>query len=158
MKTKWKVFLITFLSYSFIQASRTSWSTLKYTLNSSPFVFSPVYLGTLDMLVLVTLAISLVLLGPKIVRGGPSSYLRKGIMSISIVIAILGLCLLFNVTSRYLYLLIYPLVGLFSCVGWPSCIYVLFYPFRFCPCTLKKELYSLCGMAASNLEISLSYS
>jgi len=71
MEARWKVFIITFISYSLVHASRTSWSSLKYTLNSTPFSFSPVYLGTLDMMVLIALAFALVLFGPLVVSRGP---------------------------------------------------------------------------------------
>ena len=63
---KWRIFGITFVTYSMIHAVRTSWSCLKYTLNSAPYAFSPVFLGTLDMAVLITLAVSLNLFGPKV--------------------------------------------------------------------------------------------
>ena len=66
MDSKWKIFLLTFLSYSLIHAVRTSWSSLKYVLNSPPYGFSAVFLGTLDMIVLLLLAVSLNLFGPKI--------------------------------------------------------------------------------------------
>ena len=124
MQTKWKIFIITFFSYALIHAARTSWSSLKYTMNSPPYSFSPVFLGTLDMLVLVVLAIALTFFGPKVVSGGPREYLRKGMVALSIVVISLGLLLYFNVTNEIIYALVYPLVGLFSVVGWPACIYV----------------------------------
>lgn len=63
---KWKIFALTFVTYSMIHGVRTSWSSLKYTLNSPPYSFSPVFLGTLDMSVLIALAVSLNLFGPRI--------------------------------------------------------------------------------------------
>jgi sugar phosphate permease len=125
MQAKWKIFVVTFFSYALIHASRTSWSSLKYTMNSPPYSFSPVFLGTLDMLVLVVLAIALNLFGPKVVSGGPREYLRKGMVALSIVVTSLGLLLYFTVKMEALYALVYPLVGLCSFVGWPACIYVL---------------------------------
>lgn len=124
MEPKWKVFIFTFLSYTLVHASRTAWSSLKYTLNSTPFSFSPVYLGTLDMMVLVALATTLVLFGPKVVTGGPKEYLQKGMIVVSLILTVLGIMLLFNVTARYSYLIVYPFVGVFSFVGWPACLYV----------------------------------
>jgi sugar phosphate permease len=124
MEPRWKVFIFTFLSYALVHASRTSWSSLKYTLNSTPFSFSPVYLGTLDMMVLFALAVTLVLFGPKVVSRGPKEYLQRGMIAVAIVLVVLGILLVLNVTKRYLYLMIYPLVGVFSFVGWPACLYV----------------------------------
>jgi hypothetical protein len=66
MHNKWKTFILTFLTYSLIHSVRTSWSSLKFILNSAPYNFSVVFLGTLDMIVLLVLAISLNLFGPKI--------------------------------------------------------------------------------------------
>ena len=68
MIIKWRIFLLTFASYALIHAVRTSWSSLKYSLNSQPFGFSPVFLGALDMFVLLTLAVCLNTFGPKAVR------------------------------------------------------------------------------------------
>ena len=71
MKVKWRVFLLTFLSYGVIHAIRRTLSSLKYFLNSIPYNFAPLFLGVLDMLVFITLAISLNIFGPKIVSLGP---------------------------------------------------------------------------------------
>ena len=68
-------------------------------MNSPPYSFSPVFLGTLDMLVLIILAISLNLFGPKVVSGGPKQYLLKGMIGLSIVVIVLGLFLFFTVES-----------------------------------------------------------
>ena len=97
MQSKWKVFIATFFSFALIHGARTSWSSLKYTMNSPPYSFSPVFLGTLDMLVLIALAVALNLFGPKVVSGGPKQYLQKGMIAISIVLTILGLFLFFTV-------------------------------------------------------------
>ena len=58
------MFLVTFCSYACIHSSRTAWSALKYPLTSPPFSFSPVFLGSLDMLVVLSLAVSLNIFGP----------------------------------------------------------------------------------------------
>lgn len=63
---KWKVFILTFISYSLIHSVRTAWSSLKYALNSAPYAFEPFYLGVLDMVVLITLAVCLNVFGPMI--------------------------------------------------------------------------------------------
>lgn len=71
MKDKWKIFCLTFLSYSLIHAVRRALSSLKYTLNSPPSGFSPMFLGTLDMMVLIPMAIGIVVLGPRVVNQKP---------------------------------------------------------------------------------------
>lgn len=45
-------------------------------------------------------------------------------IAISIVLVLLGILLVLDVSKRFLYLMIYPLVGAFSFVGWPACLYV----------------------------------
>lgn len=124
MKTKWKIFALTFCSYALIHAVRTSWSSLKYVLNLQPFAFSPLFLGVLDMCVLVMLAVSLNVLGPRCVAYGPKKSLQRGIFGLCVIVLLLGIFLLAEITVKYPYAIIYPLVGILSCVGWPACIYV----------------------------------
>jgi hypothetical protein len=80
-----------------IHAVRTSWSSLKYTLNSPPYGFSPVFLGTLDMAILISLAISLNLFGPKIEGYGTKSILLKSLLGLSGILFMLGLMILMKV-------------------------------------------------------------
>jgi hypothetical protein len=124
MRAKWKTFCLTFLSYGLIHAVRRSLSSLKYTLNSPPSAFSPMFLGTLDMTVLVSLAIAIVVLGPKVVNQGAFVSLRNGMIFLCVFLILLGIVLLFDPTSAFPYILLYPIIGFFSFVGWPTCIYV----------------------------------
>ncbi len=138
MKAKWKIFLLTFLSYALIHAVRTSWSSLKYVLNLQPFAFSPLFLGVLDMCVLVMLALSLNILGPRCVSFGPKKSLQRGVLGLCVIVFLLGLFLLAEITVKYPYAIIYPLVGILSCVGWPTCIYVNRCILRFSHCILRR--------------------
>ena len=125
MDSKWKIFLLTFLSYSLIHAVRTSWSSLKYVLNSPPYGFSAVFLGTLDMIVLLLLAVSLNLFGPKIEEYGPKKFLIRGMIALCLILFLVSILLIEKVSAIWPYAIIYPLVGIFSCVGWPACLFVI---------------------------------
>ena len=70
MGNRWKVYFTSLCSYSTIHTIRTLWSAIKSDLKSDPFDFSIGYLGTLDMLVLFVMAISMNLAGPKIEKWG----------------------------------------------------------------------------------------
>ena len=122
---KWKVFGLTLISYSLIHAVRTSWSSLKYVLNSAPYAFQPFFLGVLDMIVLLTLALSLNLFGPKIEQLGAKTFLLKGMLLLAVIMALLGLLLLLKVSAQLPYTILYTVVGFASCVGWPASIFVL---------------------------------
>jgi sugar phosphate permease len=121
---KWKVFALTFVSYALIHAVRTAWSSLKYSLNSAPYAFEPFFLGILDMVVLLILAVSLNIFGPMIEKLGAKKYLMKGMLLLAVIMALIGLLLLGHVTYRLPYAILYPIVGIGSCVGWPACIFV----------------------------------
>jgi sugar phosphate permease len=123
---KWQVFLLTFVSYSLIHSVRTAWSSLKYALNSAPYSFEPIFLGSLDMVVLIILAVSLNLFGPMIEKLGAKTFLQRGILFLAAIVGLIGLLLLAQVSSKLPYSILYPLVGLASCVGWPACIFVPF--------------------------------
>lgn len=122
---RWKVFAITFLTYALVHSARTSWSSLKYALNSPPYAFEPLYLGTLDMVVLIVLAISLNIFGPMIEKLGAKEFLMKGLVFLAVLLTLLGLLLLMEVENGLPYSIIYPLIGVGSCVGWPACIFIL---------------------------------
>jgi hypothetical protein len=49
------------------------------------------------MMVLIALAFSLVLFGPRVVSGDTRGYLQKGMIVISVVVFVMGLLLLFDV-------------------------------------------------------------
>jgi hypothetical protein len=138
MKAKWITFLLTFLSYGLLHAVRRSLSSLKYALNSPPYTFSPLFLGVLDMLVLISLATSLVVLGPKIINHGPIKLLDFSMICLSIVLGVLGFILIVDITTGFPYIVVYLLVGLCLCVGWPSCIYVDLLIVRSFLCSFKK--------------------
>ena len=66
MNPKWKIYLITLVGYATTHSIRTMWSAIKTDLTSPPFNYQISFLGTLDMVVLFVLAISMNVLGPKI--------------------------------------------------------------------------------------------
>ncbi len=103
---------------------RTAWSSLKYALNSAPYAFEPFYLGVLDMVVLITLAVSLNIFGPMIEKLGAKSFLLKGMLLLAALMMLIGIFLLANVSSHLPYTILYPIVGFGSCVGWPASIFV----------------------------------
>lgn len=152
MKAKWITFLLTFFSYGLLHAVRRSLSSLKYALNSPPYAFSPLFLGVLDMLVLISLATSLVILGPRIINHGPIKLLDFSMACLSIVLGVLGFVLIVAVTSGFPYIMMYLLVGLCLCVGWPSCIYVPLEIARSFPFNSKKGSPSHFGLAVPSSE------
>jgi len=99
MNIKWKMFLLTFITYSCIHSARTAWSSLKYALNSYPYNFSALYLGSLDMIVLFALAVSLNLFGPKIEYFGAKKFLIRGLVLLSVCVALLAILLLAKVDA-----------------------------------------------------------
>jgi sugar phosphate permease len=126
MKIKWKMFVITFLTYSVIHSVRTSWSSMKSFLNTAPYHFNPIFLGSLDMAVLFSLAISLNLFGAKTEKIGPKRFLKIGMCILFGLIVIISILLFADVTVHWLYLVFYSLIGVISCVGWPSCTFVTY--------------------------------
>jgi len=153
MENKWKIFALTFLSWSVIHSIRTAWSSLKYILNSPPYGFSAVFLGTLDMVVLFTFAITLNLFGPRIEKYGPKKFLLRGMMGLTVIVVLLGILLCFTVTLSSPYAILYPLVGICSCVGWPACLFVICILLRFFLNIFKREWSFRYGMGVPNLEI-----
>ena len=63
---KWTIYFITYITYSLLHAIRTSWESLKRTLDQEPFNFSYGFLGFLDMTALFTIAIFLYLFGHQV--------------------------------------------------------------------------------------------
>jgi sugar phosphate permease len=155
---RWKVFAITFLTYALVHSARTSWSSLKYALNSPPYAFEPLYLGTLDMVVLIVLAISLNIFGPMIEQLGAKEFLMKGLVFLAVLLTLLGLLLLMEVENGWPYSIIYPLIGVGSCVGWPACIFVYHFVCRSSPNISKKDWHFHCGLVARSLGILLHWS
>ena len=150
---RWKVFIITFITYAFVHSARTSWSSLKYALNSPPYAFEPLYLGTLDTVVLIVLAISLNIFGPMIEKLGAKAFLMKGLIFLAVLLTLLGFLLLLEIENGWPYSIIYPLIGVGSCVGWPACIFVYIFLCRYFQNIFKKDWPFLFGLAARNLEI-----
>jgi len=66
MHEKWRIYILTFISYAIIHSIRTMWSAIKSNLTAAPFNYELSYLGTLDMIVLFTIAVFINILGPKV--------------------------------------------------------------------------------------------
>lgn len=82
--------------------------------------------GVIDMLVVFTLAISLSTLGHKVEHYGAKKCLLIGMILLIVITTILGILLVEDVTSQFLYIALYGFgVGIFSATGWPSCLYVI---------------------------------
>ena len=127
MEPKWKIYLICLFSYSTIHGIRTLWSAIKSDLKKSPFEFQIFLLGALDMLVLFVLAISMNLLGSKIEVWGAKRTLVISMACLVVLTFLIGLFLTLDLASPWLYIVFFSVgVGLFSSVGWPSCLCVLF--------------------------------
>lgn len=80
------------------------------------------------MTVLFCLAICLNLFGG-LAEKYPCRQLLFGTMAILIFnLELLGILLLYDVRNQWIYLILYGcIIGTFSCMGWPVCLYVLFY-------------------------------
>jgi sugar phosphate permease len=106
------------------------------------------------MVVLIILAVSLNLFGPMIEKLGAKAFLQKGLLFLAAVIGLIGLLLLGQVSSKWPYSVLYPLVGVGSCVGWPACIFVPLLPDRSSRDTSKKDWPFPYGLAVRNSETS----
>ena len=75
------------------------WSAIKSDLTVAPFSYQVSFLGTLDMVVLFTLAVSMNIIGPKIEKWGPKKVLMYGLLVLFVLTALVGLFLEMNFTS-----------------------------------------------------------
>jgi sugar phosphate permease len=57
------IYVLTFLSYALIHSVRTGWSYMKTYMQHEPFNFSTQFLGEIDLVILISLAISLKTIG-----------------------------------------------------------------------------------------------
>ena len=99
MHLKWKIYLVTLFTYATIHSIRTMWSAIKSDLTVAPFSYQVSFLGTLDMVVLFTLAVSMNIIGPKIEKWGPKKVLMYGLLVLFVLTALVGLFLEMNFTS-----------------------------------------------------------
>jgi hypothetical protein len=78
------------------------------------------------MIILFCLAISLNLFGSKTQKYGPKKFLLAGMATLVILTLTISMFLFMEITSKYVYIAIYGIgIGFTSCVGWPSCLYVV---------------------------------
>lgn len=107
------------------------------------------------MVVLIILAISLNLFGPMIEKLGAKAFLQKGLLFLAGIMGLIGLLLLGQVSWKLPYSILYPLVGIGSCVGWPACIFVPHSSYRSSRNTSKRDWPSHYGLVVRSSEISL---
>ncbi len=105
------------------------------------------------MVVLIVLAISLNIFGPMIEKLGAKAFLMKGLVFLAVLLTLLGFLLILEIENGWPYSIIYPLIGVGSCVGWPACIFVLIVISRFSLNIFKKDWLFRCGLVAHSLEI-----
>jgi len=80
------------------------------------------------MLVLFVLAVFMNLLGSKIEKWGAKRTVVIAMICLSVLTFLIGICLTFELTSPWIYVVLFAIgVGLFSSVGWPSCLCVLMF-------------------------------
>ena len=118
------VFGLTFFSYALIHSVRTSWAYVKPYLQAPPISFDKRFLGILDMVCLLSLAVSLKLFGWIGDWIGYKLFLLVGMCCLTLAYLCTSLLLLADVNSWIVYVVMLSLVGLFSCPGWPSCLSV----------------------------------
>lgn len=77
------------------------------------------------MTVLICLAISLKTLGWLGDRIGHKNFLLIGMIYLALTYMLMGVLQLLNVMQHWPYVLLYAMVGIASCSGWPACLYVM---------------------------------
>jgi sugar phosphate permease len=109
----WKVYILTFVTYALIHSVRTSWSYIK--------TFS---LGELDMIILICLAVSLKTLGWIGEKIGHKNFLLIGMSYLTMTFLLIGILQIVGINQHWVYILLYAMLGIASCTGWPSCLSV----------------------------------
>lgn len=156
MHVKWKVYLVTLFSYGTIHSIRTMWSAIKSDLTVPPFNYEVSYLGSMDMVVLFVLAVSMNVMGPKIEKWGPKKVITIAMIALLVLSVLVGLFLALNFTNKAIYAVFFGVgVGVFSSLGWPSCLCVTNFTVRWYRTTLinKMEWLFLRGTGVRNWEI-----
>lgn len=136
------VYILTFLTYALIHSIRTANSYIKHDLHRAPLEFSPKFLGALDLTILATLSISLKTLGWIGESIGHKRFLIMGMSFLAILLLCSGFLQKEEYTEKWMYVVVYGLVGLASCPGWPSCLSVMIVlkidPFGILPNQIKR--------------------
>jgi MFS family permease len=101
------------------------WSAVKSKLTTPPFNYQVQLLGTIDMVVLFTLAISMNIFGPSIEKWGAKNCLIIAMSGLVVFNTLIGVFLNLGLTSEWIYVVFFGLgVGVSSSLGWPSCLCV----------------------------------
>ena len=118
------IFGLTFITYALIHAVRTSWAYVKPYLQQEPISFDKRFLGILDMVCLLSLAVNLKVFGWIGDRIGYKLFLLIGMVTLTLTYLLISLFLLYEIKNAMIYVFMLGLIGLFSCTGWPSCLSV----------------------------------
>lgn len=94
MISKWVIYILTFLTYTLFHAVRAAWAGLKTTLYDAPFYYNEKYLGIIDMLVVLSLAITLTSFGHNVEIYGAKKCLIIGMIVLAILTAFIAILLL----------------------------------------------------------------
>jgi MFS family permease len=78
------------------------------------------------MICLLSLAINLKVFGWIGDRIGYKLFLLIGMVTLTLTFLSLSLFLSFDIKNSVIYIIMFALIGLFSCTGWPSCLSVTF--------------------------------
>lgn len=152
-----RVYVLTFITYALIHGVRTSWSYIKTYSQKEPLEFSTQFLGELDMIVLICLAVSLKTLGWIGEKIGYKNFLLIGMSYLTLSFMVMGILQFVGVKKHWVYIMLYAMVGVASCTGWPSCLSVLIAPLRLSLSTTpprKTALNSASGTDAASSETS----
>jgi sugar phosphate permease len=120
----WKVYILTFVTYALIHSVRTSWSYIKTFSQGDPLDFSTQFLGELDMIILICLAVSLKTLGWIGEKIGHKNFLLIGMSYLTMTFLLIGILQIVGINQHWVYILLYAMLGIASCTGWPSCLSV----------------------------------
>jgi len=123
----WRAYILTFVTYALIHAVRTSWSYIKTFSQAEPLNFSTQFLGELDMITLICLSVSLKTMGWIGEKIGHKNFLLIGMSYLTLAFMLVGILQIIGISQHWVYILLYAMLGIASCTGWPSCLSVLMF-------------------------------
>ena len=125
MHIKWRIYMLTLVTYAIVHSLRTMWSAIKSDLSGPPFNYEVTFLGAIDMVVLFVIAIFMNILGPKVEAYGAKKSLIITLSALLVFNTLVGILLNLNITSQWVYVIFFGFgVGISSSTAWPSCLYV----------------------------------
>lgn len=113
------------------------------------------------MIILICLSVSLKTLGWIGEKIGHKNFLLIGMSYLTLSFMIVGILQLVGVSQHWVYIILYAMVGIASCTGWPSCLSVMICSeLRLCPFTTlpkKTDLSCAYGMVVASSVTSLHW-